>query len=71
MIATMCIGYSGFEDGGADAVVATILLGCSRWKVPPVRWAPARLAAGAPRRLAAGALRLTWLTSPGDFLGVS
>jgi hypothetical protein len=27
VIAIMCIGYSGFEDAGAHAVVATILLG--------------------------------------------
>jgi hypothetical protein len=27
VIATVCIGYAGFEDGGTHAVVATILLG--------------------------------------------
>ena len=71
VIATMCIGYSGFEDGGAHAVVATILLGLFATKVLVVR-----LGGRLSRLLPLFGVSLlilfgiTWLTSAGDFLGV-
>jgi Family of unknown function (DUF6529) len=71
VIATMCIGYSGFEDGGAHAVVATILLGLFVAKVLVVR-----LGGSLSRMLPLLGVSLlilfgiTWLTSAGDFLGV-
>jgi Family of unknown function (DUF6529) len=72
VIATMCIGYSGFEDGGAYAVVATILLGLFALKVRAVRLG-GRLGRLLPL-LGISLLALfglTWLTSAGDFFGVS
>jgi hypothetical protein len=71
VVAIMCIGYSGFEDGGAHAVVATILLGVFATKVLAVRLG-GRLSRGLPL-LGVSLLILfgiTWLTSAGDFLGV-
>jgi len=71
VIAIMCIGYSGFEDGGTHAVVATILLGLFATKVLVVR-----LAGRLSRLLPMFGVSLlilfgiTWLTSAGDFLGV-
>jgi hypothetical protein len=70
IVATMCIGYSGFE-GGAHAVVATVLLGVLATKVFVVR-AGGRLGRLLPV-LGVSVLLLfgiTWLTSAGDFLGV-
>ena len=71
VIAVMCIGYSGFEDGGAHAVVATILLGVFATKVLMVRLG-GRLSRVLPL-LGVSLLILfgiTWLTSAGEFLGV-
>ena len=71
VIAIMCIGYSGFEDGGAHSVVATILLGVFATKVLVVRFG-GRLSRVLPL-LGVSLLILfgiTWLTSAGDFLGV-
>ena len=71
VIAVMCIGYSGFEDGGAHAIVATILLGVFATKVLVVRLG-GRLSRVLPL-LGVSLLilfGLTWLTSAGDFLGV-
>ena len=68
----MCIGYSGFEDGGAHSVVATILLALFAVKVLAVRLG-GRLGRLLPL-LGISLLALfglTWLTSAGDFLGVS
>ncbi len=71
VIATMCIGYAGFEDGGTHAVVATILLGVFAAKVLVVRLG------GRISRLLPPLgvsllilLAITWLTSAGDFLGL-
>jgi Family of unknown function (DUF6529) len=71
VVATMCIGYSGFEEGGAHAVVATILLGVFATKVLAVR-VGGRMGRLLPV-LGISLLVLfaiTWLTSAGDFLGV-
>ena len=71
VIAVMCIGYSGFEDGGAHSIVATILLGVFATKVLVVRFG-GRLGRALPL-LGVSLLILfgiTWLTSAGDFLGV-
>ena len=71
VIAIMCIGYSGFEDGGAHSIVATILLGVFTTKVLVVRFG-GRLGRLLPL-LGVAVLILfgiTWLTSAGDFLGV-
>jgi hypothetical protein len=71
VIAIMCIGYSGFEDGGAHSIVATILLGMFATKVLVVRFG-GRLGRLLPL-LGVSVLILfgiTWLTSAGDFLGI-
>ena len=72
VIAIMCIGYSGFEDGGAHSVVATILLGAVRHQGaggPLRRQAQPRCCrcSGVSLLILFG---ITWLTSAGDFLGV-
>jgi Family of unknown function (DUF6529) len=71
VVATMCVGYYGFEDGGAHAVAACVVLGLLAAKVLVVR-AGGRLGRLLPllgvSLLAAYAI--TWLTSAGDFLGV-
>jgi Family of unknown function (DUF6529) len=71
VVAIMCIGYSGFEDGGAHSIVAAILLGVFATKVLVVRFG-GRLSRALPL-LGVSVLILfgiTWLTSAGDFLGV-
>jgi Family of unknown function (DUF6529) len=71
VVATMCIGYSGFEEGGAHAVVATVLLGVFATKILAVR-VGGRIGRLLPV-LGISLLVLfgiTWLTSAGDFLGV-
>jgi hypothetical protein len=71
VVATMCIGYAGFEDGGTHAVVATILLVLFATKVLVVRLG-GRISRLLPL-LGVSLLILigiTWLTSAGDFLGV-
>jgi Family of unknown function (DUF6529) len=71
VIAIMCIGYSGFEDGGAHSIVTTILLGMFATKVLVVRFG-GRLGRLLPL-LGVSVLILfgiTWLTSAGDFLGI-
>ena len=71
IIATMCVGYSGFEEGGAHAVAAIVLLGVFATKVFVVRTG-GRLSRLLPL-LGVSVLILftiTWLTSAGDFLGV-
>lgn len=71
LVATACLSYYGFEDGGAHAVFGCVLLGLLAIKVLAVR------AGGRASRLLPilGAsvfilFGLTWLTSAGDFLGV-
>jgi hypothetical protein len=71
IIATMCIGYSGVEEGGAHAVAAIVLLGGFATKIFVVRTG-GRLGRLLPL-LGVSVLILfaiTWLTSAGDFLGV-
>jgi uncharacterized protein DUF6529 len=71
LVATACIGYYGFEEGGAHAVFGTILLGVLALKVLVVR-VGGRLSRLLPL-LGVSVLALfglTWLTSAGDFLGV-
>jgi Family of unknown function (DUF6529) len=71
VVATMCVGYYGFEDGGAHAVAACVVLGVLAAKVLVVR-----IGGRAGRLLPLlGATLLisfaaTWLSSAGDFLGV-
>lgn len=73
-VATMCVGYYGFElddDGGTHAVVALALLGVLAAKVLAVRIG-GRLGRLLPLLGASlfVLLGVTWLTSAGDFLGV-
>jgi hypothetical protein len=71
LVATACLSFYGFEEGGAHAVFGCVLLGALALKVLVVR------AGGRHSRLlpALGVsvftlFALTWLTSAGDFLGV-
>jgi Family of unknown function (DUF6529) len=71
LVATACLSYYGFEDGGAHAVFGCALLCLLAIKVLVVR-AGGRVSRllpiiGASIFLLFG---LTWLTSAGDFLGV-
>jgi Family of unknown function (DUF6529) len=71
LVATACIAFYGFEEGGAHAVFGCLLLGALALKVIAVRvggshspllpWIGAALFA---------LLAATWVTSAGDFLGV-
>lgn len=71
LVATACISYYGFEEGGAHAVFGTVLLGALALKVLVVR-VGGRLSRLLPLLGAAvlALFGLTWLTSAGDFLGV-
>jgi len=72
LVAIACIAYYGFEEGGAHAVFGCLVLGALAAKVLAVRvggssspllpWIGIALFA---------LLTATWLTSAGDFLGVS
>lgn len=72
VVAVMCISFYGFEEGGTHAVVACVLLGLLAAKVLAVR-----LGGRFGRLLpiigvsVLFAFAITWLTSAGDFLGVS
>jgi hypothetical protein len=71
LVATACISFYGFEDGGAHAVLGCILLAAIATKVAIVRRG-GRLSRLLPL-LGISVLTLfglTWLTSAGDFLGV-
>ena len=71
LVATACLSYYGFEEGGAHAVFGTILLGVLALKIFAVR-VGGRLSRLLPL-LGVSVLALfglTWLTSAGDFLGV-
>jgi hypothetical protein len=71
LVATACIAFYGFEDGGAHAVFGCVLLGAIALKIVVVR-AGGRLSRLLPV-LGVSVLALfglTWLTSAGDFLGV-
>lgn len=71
LVATACLAYYGFEDGGAHAVFGCILLGAIAIKVVVVR-VGGRISVLLPL-LGISVLTLfglTWLTSAGDFLGV-
>jgi hypothetical protein len=74
-VATMCVGYYGFDfgdDGGTHAIVAVFLLGALAAKVLAVRIG-GRLGRLLPL-LGVSLLALlgvTWLTSAGDFLGIA
>jgi uncharacterized protein DUF6529 len=71
LVATACLSYYGFEEGGAHAIFGTLLLGILALKVLVVR-VGGRLSRLLPL-LGASVLALfglTWLTSAGDFLGV-
>jgi len=68
----MCISFYGFEEGGTHAVVACVLLGLLATKVLAVRLG-GRLGRLLPIIGVSVllAFAVTWLTSGGDFLGVS
>ena len=71
LVASACIAFYGFEDGGAHAVFGCVLLGALAAKVVVVR-AGGRISGLLPL-LGVSVLvlfGLTWLTSAGDFLGV-
>lgn len=71
VVAVMCVGYSGWDEGGTHSVVAIALLGAIALKVIAVR-----VGGRAGRLLPLLGVSLlalfgvTWLTSAGDFLGV-
>jgi hypothetical protein len=71
-VAVACIAFYGFEEGGAHAVFGCLVLGALAAKVLAVR------VGGSSSPLLPwigialfGLLMATWLTSAGDFLGVS
>jgi Family of unknown function (DUF6529) len=70
-IATACVSYYGFEDGGLHAIAACALLAVLAAKVVAVRIG-GRIGRLLPLLGIAlfAALTVTWLTSAGDFLGV-
>jgi hypothetical protein len=71
VVAVMCVGYYGWDEGGTHAVVAIALLGVIALKVLAVRIG-GRAGHLLPL-LGVSLLTLlgvTWLTSAGDFLGV-
>ena len=71
LVATACLSFYGFEEGGAHAVFGSVLLGVLALKVLVVR-VGGRLSRLLPL-LGVSVLALfglTWLTSAGDFLGV-
>lgn len=72
VVAVMCISFYGFEEVGAHAVVACALLGLLAVKVLAVRLG-GRLGRFLPIIGVSilFAFAITWLTSAGDFLGVS
>jgi hypothetical protein len=72
VVATMCIAFYGFEEGGAHTVAGLAVLGLVAVKVLAVRIG-GRLGRLLPLLgiSLALALAIAWLTSAGDFLGVS
>lgn len=71
LVATACISFYGFEEGGLHAVAGCVLLGLIALKVVAVR-AGGRLSRLLPLLGISlfAAFALTWATSAGDFLGV-
>lgn len=72
VVAVMCVSFYGFEEGGAHALAACVLLGLLAVKVLAVRLG-GRLGRLLPivGISVLCAFAVTWLTSAGDFLGVS
>jgi hypothetical protein len=72
VVAVMCISFYGFEEGGTHAIGACVLLGLLATKVLAVRLG-GRLGRFLPIIGVSVllAFAITWLTSAGDFLGVS
>jgi hypothetical protein len=72
VVATMCLAYYGFDEGGAHPIVACVLLGLLAAKVMAVRLG-GRLGRLLPLLGLSVllAFTITWLSSAGDFLGVS
>lgn len=70
-VATMCVAFYGFDEGGAHTVAGCAVLALLGAKVLAVRLGGrlARLLPALGISLAA-VLALAWLTSAGDFLGV-
>lgn len=71
VVATMCVSFYGFEDGGLHAVAACVLLALLAAKVVAVRLG-GKLGRLLPLLGAAllASFAVVWLTSAGDFLGV-
>lgn len=71
LVATACLAFYGFEEGGGHALFGTLLLGLLALKVAVVR-----IGGRASRLLpllgvsVLALFGLTWLSSAGDFLGV-
>lgn len=71
LVAVACIGFYGFEDGGAHAVLGCLLLAALALKVLAVRVGGSSSPFLPWIGIALFALvAATWLTSAGDFLGV-
>lgn len=72
VVATMCIAYYGFDEGGAHTVAGCLVLGAAVVKVLAVRLGVHR---GGVLAVLGGSLAallaIAWLTSAGDFLGVT
>ena len=71
LVAAACIGFYGFEEGGAHAVFGCLVLAALALKVLAVRVG----GSSSPLLPWLGAalfvlFTATWLTSAGDFLGV-
>jgi hypothetical protein len=71
VVATMCVSFYGFEDGGVHAVAACALLAVLAAKVVAVRFG-GRLGRLLPLLGISlfASFAVVWLTSAGDFLGV-
>jgi uncharacterized membrane protein len=71
LVATACIAFYGFEDGGAHAVLGCLVLAGLALKVLAVRVGGSSSPLLPWIGIALFALfTATWLTSAGDFLGV-
>jgi hypothetical protein len=70
LVAVACIGFYGWEDGGAHAVFGCLVLGALALKVLAVRIGGSSSSLLPWLGIALfGLFAATWLTSAGDFLG--
>jgi hypothetical protein len=71
LVALACIGFYGWEDGGAHAIFGCLVLGTLALKVLAVRIGGSSSSLLPWIGIALfGLFTATWLTSAGDFLGV-